>query len=89
MIEVSDLLDLIATQTPGQCSPEATRAEGAAKDTKLVRLQREKEDNEDYLNQQIRQLKRQVQQATLARDDIQEQFNLLEGQKIRLEKFIK
>ena len=52
-------------------------------------MKREKEDDSDFFNNKIRQLKRQVQQAITEKDEANEYSKQMETQKMRLEKFLK
>jgi cell division protein ZapA (FtsZ GTPase activity inhibitor) len=55
----------------------------------LLRLQREKDDDNDFLNEKIRQLKRQLQNAVSEKEEAVEEAKQMEIQKIRLEKLLK
>lgn len=54
-----------------------------------MRLQREKEDDSDFFNNKIRQLKRQLQQSQHERDEQEEHAKQMEQQKVRLERYLK
>ena len=50
---------------------------------------REKDDDAEFYSSKIRQLKRNLKEATLERGELQEQVERLEANKLRLEKFYK
>lgn len=52
-------------------------------------MQREKDDDNDFLNEKIRQLKRQLQHAVSEKEEAVEEAKQIEIQKIRLEKLLK
>lgn len=52
-------------------------------------MQREKDDDNDFLNEKIRQLKRQLQNAVTEKEEAVEEAKQIEIQKIRLEKLLK
>ena len=55
----------------------------------LQRLRREKEDDENYFDQEIRKLKRQLQSVSAIRDELEEQVRDVQNQKKRLEDVFK
>ena len=52
-------------------------------------MQREKDDDNDFLNEKIRQLKRQLQNAVTEKEEAVDEAKQIEIQKIRLEKLLK
>ena len=55
----------------------------------LQRLRREKEDDENYFDQEIRKLKRQLQSVSAIRDELEDQVRDVQNQKKRLEDVFK
>ena len=94
-IDMEELIDHV------QGSPSASPPQAAAKmqsvpdsdyadlRRELQRLRREKEDDEEFLNTKIRQLKRQCTQAIQDKEEQEAYARELEQQKCRLEKLLK
>lgn len=93
-INIDTLLDSLSANSPGHASDRLAVEEEASVayeglKRELNRLKREKEDDNDFLNSKIRQLKRQVQQAISEKEEANEYSKQVEAQKCRLEKFLK
>ena len=67
----------------------ASGAEIESLQRKIARILREKDDDAEFFSAKIRQLKRQLKEATLEKGELEEQVERLELKKQRLEKFYK
>ena len=74
---------------PPVAETSATGAELESLQRKIARILREKDDDAEFFSSKIRQLKRNLKEASLEKGELQEQVDRLEANKLRLEKFYK
>ncbi len=89
-IDINDLLELIGSVSPGRpTSVNVPSRQDQDLTRELLKLQREKDDDNDFLNEKIRQLKRSLQHTVSEKEEAVEEAKQMEIQKIRLEKLLK